>query len=88
MDGNAQRLAAEPAAVKTTPETAAGTAPGEAAAEPAAAGNAPDEPVPPPIVPTQAGPAQPPTAAAPPVKGFSLLLSILWERIRAVLRRR
>jgi hypothetical protein len=32
-------------------------------------------------------PAQPP-AAAPPVKGFSLLFSVLWERIRGLFRRR
>ena len=36
--------------------------------------------------PTQTGPAQPP-AAAPPVKGFSLLLSVLWERIRGLFGR-
>jgi carbon monoxide dehydrogenase subunit G len=37
--------------------------------------------------PTQAGPAQPPVAAEP-VKGFSLLFSVLWERIRNLFRRR
>jgi len=36
--------------------------------------------------PTQAGPAQPPVAAQP-VKGFSLLLSVLWERITGFLKR-
>jgi carbon monoxide dehydrogenase subunit G len=36
--------------------------------------------------PTQAGPAQPPVAAQP-VKGFSLLFSVLWERIRNFFRR-
>ena len=38
-----------------------------------------------------ASPAPPPNTpgeAAPPVKGFSLLLSVSWERIRAPLRRR
>jgi carbon monoxide dehydrogenase subunit G len=30
----------------------------------------------------------PPPPAAPPVKGFSLLLSVVWERIRTLLRRR
>ncbi len=29
----------------------------------------------------------PPPAAAPPVKGFSLLVGVLWERIRGVFRR-
>ena len=37
--------------------------------------------------PAQSGPAQPP-AAAPPIKGFSLVLSVLWERIRGLFRRR
>jgi uncharacterized protein len=37
--------------------------------------------------PAQTGPAQPP-AAAPPVKGFSLLFSVLLERIKGPLRRR
>jgi hypothetical protein len=39
------------------------------------------------MMPAQSGPAQPPVAA-PPVKGFSLLLSVLWERIRGLFRRR
>jgi uncharacterized protein len=38
-------------------------------------------------VPTQTGPSQPP-AAAPRVKGISLLLSVLWERIRRLFGRR
>jgi hypothetical protein len=42
---------------------------------------------PPPSVPAQSGAAEPP-AATPPVKGISLLLSVLWERIRRLLRRR
>jgi hypothetical protein len=37
--------------------------------------------------PTQAGPAQPPVAAQP-VKGFTLLFSVLWERIRNLFKRR
>ncbi len=44
------------------------------------------ESAPPPAA-TQTGPAQPP-AAAPPVKGFSLLASVLWERVRNLFRRR
>jgi hypothetical protein len=45
----------------------------------------PGRPVP--TMPAQSGPAQPPVAA-PPVKGFSLLLSVLWKRIRGLFRRR
>ena len=37
--------------------------------------------------PAQTGPAQPPVAAQP-VKGFSLLLSVLWERVQRLFRRR
>jgi carbon monoxide dehydrogenase subunit G len=52
-------------------------------------GSAPPPPPgrPVPTMPAQSGPAQPPVAA-PPVKGFSLLLSVLWERIRGLFRRR
>ena len=73
-----QRLAAEPAG-EMKPEEAAASA---GAAD--AVGKSPAEVAPP--APTQTGPAQPP-AAAPPVKGFSLLVSVLWERIRGLFRR-
>jgi uncharacterized protein len=85
-----QRLAAEPAGAMTGEEAAAsagatteGKAPGEitgAEAEQATEGKAPGEVAPPPP------PAQP-QPSAPPVKGFSLLLSVFWERIRNLFRR-
>jgi uncharacterized protein len=65
-----------------------------AAAEAAAAGKSPAEVAPPGTVatPPQAAPQPaPPTPAqpsAPPVKGISLLFSVLWERIRNVIKRR
>jgi carbon monoxide dehydrogenase subunit G len=79
-----QRLAAEPAGEMTAGEAAAsagaadavGKTPAEVSGEAAA-----------PSAPTPAPPAQPP-AAAPPVKGFSLLFSVLLERIKGLLRRR
>jgi uncharacterized protein len=41
-----------------------------------------------PASPPAPGPAHPPPpAAAPPVKGFALLVGVLWERIRGVFRR-
>jgi uncharacterized protein len=80
-----QRLAAEPAeeAAASAGVEAEGKTPAEVS------GKAPGEVEPPPA------PATPPPAAtvptptpAPPVKGFSLLLSVLWERIRGLFRRR
>jgi uncharacterized protein len=97
-----QRLAAEPAGALTGEEAAAsagatteGKAPGEVAGADAAAatapvgadgvdateGKAPGEVAPPDTVAT-------PPQAAPPVKGISLVLSVFWERIRNVFRRR
>jgi uncharacterized protein len=81
-----QRLAAEPAAEEAA-ASAGVEAEGKTPAE--VSGKAPGEVEPPPA------PATPPPAAtvptptpAPPVKGFSLLLSVLWERIRGLFRRR
>ena len=95
-----QRLAAEPAGDLTAEEAAAsagaadavGKTPAEVSGKSPAevSGKSPAElggSTPPPLVPAQSGPAQPP-AAAPPVKGFSLVLSVLWERIRRLFRRR
>jgi carbon monoxide dehydrogenase subunit G len=83
-----QRLATEPAGGMTAGEAAAsagaadaiGKTPAEVSGEAGAAPQATPAPA-------QTGPAQPP-AAAPPVKGFSLLLSVLVERIKRLLRRR
>jgi len=55
--------------------------------EPAAATTGATPP-PAPAVPAQSGPAQPPAAAASPVRGFSLLFGVLLDRIRALFRRR
>jgi uncharacterized protein len=82
-----QRLAAEPAGALTADDAAAGAdagappdvtakSPAELSGQPAPAA-APAETTAPPPVPT-----------APPVKGFSLLLSVLWERIKGLFRRR
>jgi uncharacterized protein len=59
------------------------TRPAAGAAEPAAAAPA-AAPPPDAVPPAPARPAQP----AKPIKGFSLFLSILWERIRRLARRR
>jgi uncharacterized protein len=85
-----QRLAAEPAGEMTADEAAASAGAADAVGKtPAEVGGQAAEPsaAPPPPAPTQTGPAQPP-AAAPPVKGFSLLFSVLLERIKGLLRRR
>ena len=95
-----QRLTAEPAGELTAEEAAAsagaadavGKTPAEVSGKSPAevSGKSPAEvsgSTPPPVA-AQAGPAQPPAAAAPPVKGFSLLFSVLWERIRGLFRRR
>jgi carbon monoxide dehydrogenase subunit G len=39
-------------------------------------------------VPIQAGPAQPPAASAPPLRGFSILFSLLFDRLKVLFRRR
>ena len=79
-----QRLAAEPAG-ELTGEEAAASAGAAAAAEPDAPVAAESTP-PPPRAPA-AAPPPPPPPSAPPVKGFSLMLSVLWERIRGLFRR-
>jgi uncharacterized protein len=83
-----QRLASEPAGGLTADEAAASAGAADAVGKTPAevSGTAPAESAPPPV-PAQTGPAQPP-AAAPPVKGFSLLFSVLLERIRGLFRRR
>jgi uncharacterized protein len=68
-----QRLAAEPAGEMTAGEAAASAGAADAV------GKSPAE---------LAGEPATPPPAAPPVKGFSLLLSVLWERIRGLFRRR
>jgi uncharacterized protein len=86
-----QRLVAEPAGAMTAGEAAASggaaDAVGKTPAEVSGEAAGPSAPASPPPAPTQTGPAQPP-AAAPPVKGFSLLFSVLLERIKGLLRRR
>jgi hypothetical protein len=86
-----QRLAAEPAGGMTAGEAAASAgaadAIGKTPAEVSGQASEPSPAAPPPPAPTPSGPAQPP-AAAPPVKGFSLLFSVLLERIKGLLRRR
>jgi carbon monoxide dehydrogenase subunit G len=82
-----QRLAAEPAgaadAAGKTPAEVGGAAPADVSGKsPAEVAGTQATPVP-----AQNGPAQPP-AATPPIKGFSLLLSVLWERIRGLFGRR
>ena len=95
-----QRLVAEPAGGLTADEAAASAGAGDTAGKTPAevsgtaaavsantgetAGKTPAEL-------SGTAPVQPPRPApapAPPVKGFSLLLSILWGRIRGLLRRR
>jgi len=78
-----------------TPAEVTGAAPegepadvsGKSPAEVSGSASPPPPGRPVPTMPAQSGPAQPPVAA-PPVKGFSLLLSVLWERIRGLFRRR
>jgi carbon monoxide dehydrogenase subunit G len=92
-----QRLAASAGAETAgkTPAEVTGAAPegepadvsGKSPAEVSGSASPPPPGRPVPTMPAQSGPAQPPVAA-PPVKGFSLLLSVLWERIRGLFRRR
>ena len=76
-------------AVGKTPAEVSGAAPSEdvAGKSPAVVGGATSAAAngPPPA---EQGGTSPPPAAAPPVKGFSLLLSVLWERIRKLFGRR
>jgi len=76
-------LAGAAAAPESGPADVSGESPPGVAGSPSPP--PPGRPVP--TMPAQSGPAQPPVAA-PPVKGFSLLLSVLWERIRGLFRRR
>jgi carbon monoxide dehydrogenase subunit G len=83
-----QRLAAEPSGEMTADEAAASAGADVSGKSPAEVGGAAPEPAPQAApAPTQTGPAQPP-AAAPPIKGISLALSVLWERIRGLFGRR
>jgi carbon monoxide dehydrogenase subunit G len=78
-----------------SPAEVSGKSPGElgGSSQPPAAAQAgsPDAPAAGPSqappTPARTGPSEPP-AATPPVKGISLLLSVLWERIRRLFRRR
>jgi carbon monoxide dehydrogenase subunit G len=83
-----QRLAAEPAGAMSGEEAAASAGAADAVGKTPAevSGTAQGDSTPP-------SPATPPPAAtvpaqAPPVKGFSLMLSVLWQRIRGLFRRR
>jgi carbon monoxide dehydrogenase subunit G len=84
-----QRLVGEPAG-EMTPEEAAASAGAEVTGKTPAevSGKSPaevsEEPPPSPATPP---PAATVPAAGPPVKGFSLLLSVLWERVRRLFRR-
>jgi uncharacterized protein len=88
-----QRLAAEPSGEMTAEEAAAsagveaeGKSPAEVSGKsPGDLAGTPETP-PPPATPPPAATVPAPTPA-PPVKGFSLLLSVLWERIRGLFRR-
>jgi uncharacterized protein len=75
-----QRLAAEPAGAMSGEEAAASagaTTEGKSPAE--VSGKSPAE---------VSGPPPPPPAQAPPVKGFSLVLSVFWDRVKNLFRRR
>jgi len=79
-----QRLAAEPAGEMTADEAVASAGAADAVGKSPAevSGEAPAQATPAPTRPA------PPPATAPPIKGFSLLLSVLWERIRGLFGRR
>jgi uncharacterized protein len=91
-----QRLAAEPAGAMTGEEAAASagaTTEGKSPAEVSGAGETREAAPPgtvatPPQAAPQPAPPAPAQPSAPPVKGFSLLFSVLWERIRNLFRRR
>ena len=76
------RLEAAPAAAAPAAEGGGAMTAEEAAASAGAA-----EQVDPASPPAPAPSQPPPPAAAPPVKGFSLLLGVLWDRIRGLFRR-
>ena len=83
----AGKTPAELAGAAAAPESGPADVSGESPAGVAGSPSPPPPGRPVPTMPAQSGPAQPPVAA-PPVKGFSLLLSVLWERIRGLFRRR
>jgi carbon monoxide dehydrogenase subunit G len=80
--GAADAVGKTPAEVsgEAAPEDVAGKSPGEVGAAGTAAANGPPRSA-------QPGGAEPP-AATPPVKGLSLVLSVVWERIRKLFQRR
>ena len=84
-----QRLAAEPSGAMTAEEAAASAGAGETAGKSPAEVSGTTAATPASATPPPAAtmPTQPP-APSPPVKGFSLLLSVLWERIRGLFGRR
>ena len=79
-----ERLAAKPADASTAEEETASAGTGDTLGKTPAevAGTAPATQTPAPT------PVTPAPASAPPLKGFSLLLSIVWERLRSLLQRR
>ena len=76
------RLEAAPAAAAPAAEGGGAMTAEEAAASAGAA-----EQVDPASPPAPAPSQPPPPAAAPPVKGFSLLVGVLWDRIKGLFRR-
>jgi len=78
------RLAAAPAPAPAPPAAGGGEA---MTADEAAASAGAAEQVDPASPPAPAPAQPPPPASAPPVKGFSLVFGVLWERIRGVFRR-
>jgi len=78
------RLAAVPAPASAPAATGGGEA---MTADEAAASAGAAEQVDPASPPAPAPAQPPPPATAPPVKGFSLVFGVLWERIRGVFRR-
>ena len=78
------RLAAAPAPASAPPAAGGGEA---MTADEAAASAGAAEQVDPASPPAPAPAQPPPPASAPPVKGFSLVFGVLWERIRGVFRR-
>jgi carbon monoxide dehydrogenase subunit G len=83
----AGKTPAEVSGAAAAPESGPAEVGGKSPAEVSGSTSPPPPGRPVPTMPAQSGPAQPP-AAAPPVKGFSLLVSVLWERIRGLFRRR
>jgi carbon monoxide dehydrogenase subunit G len=80
-----QRLAAEPAGALTAGEAASSAGAGSPSA--VAEGKSPAEVSGKSPAELHVPPPPPPAPPAPPVKGFSLLLSVLWERIKRLFGR-